>query len=207
MGFGKQARNDLKVSYYRARYYDPSGGRFMNEDPLEFGGGDDFYLYAQNDPIDLGDPFGLCPNECGPDGYRDATPQEGKRILQEALPLKGTPYKWGGKSPATGFDCSGFVCYVIQHSVNPNFQYSPTPSLPTNPGLRQLGPGEQPQPGDLMLFPNHTGIYDPSPPNPGQNLFSPRGDRNRSTPGVTWGKPSWWPGPPKFLRPRVPCVN
>jgi uncharacterized protein RhaS with RHS repeats len=45
-------------SYYRARYYDPSTGRFINEDPIRFEGGLDFYDYVQNNPPNLTDPSG-----------------------------------------------------------------------------------------------------------------------------------------------------
>jgi RHS repeat-associated protein len=45
--------------YYRARYYDPSKGRFLSEDPITFGGGIDFYRYVRNLPTSFGDPFGL----------------------------------------------------------------------------------------------------------------------------------------------------
>jgi RHS repeat-associated protein len=47
--------------YYRARYYSPTFGRFISEDPLEFwGGGPNFYAYVGGDPIGRNDPFGLC---------------------------------------------------------------------------------------------------------------------------------------------------
>ena len=45
--------------FYRARYYSPMLGRFVSEDPA--GEGQNFYSYADNDPIDLLDPFGLWP--------------------------------------------------------------------------------------------------------------------------------------------------
>ena len=45
--------------FYRNRYYSPLLGRFISEDPLGFGGGDDnLYAYVFNDPINLFDPFG-----------------------------------------------------------------------------------------------------------------------------------------------------
>ena len=47
------------TSYYRARYYDPTVGRFISEDPLGFNGdGANFYSYVENDPADLVDPAG-----------------------------------------------------------------------------------------------------------------------------------------------------
>jgi len=48
-----------QASYYRARYYDPQGGRFISEDPLGFEAGSDFYVYVMNDPTYGIDPSGL----------------------------------------------------------------------------------------------------------------------------------------------------
>ncbi len=48
--------------YYRARYYDPSTGRFISEDPLGFEAGINFYAYVDNNPINANDPTGMCPS-------------------------------------------------------------------------------------------------------------------------------------------------
>jgi len=49
------------LQYMRARYYDPSVGRFISEDPIGFGGGDvNLYVYVDNNPIMFVDPLGLC---------------------------------------------------------------------------------------------------------------------------------------------------
>ncbi len=37
-----------------------------------------------------------------------------KTVLQRAFSLLGTPYRWGGSSPESGFDCSGLVGYVFR---------------------------------------------------------------------------------------------
>jgi len=50
----------LDLSHYRARYYNPTTGRFLSQDPTEFAGGDaNFYNYVWNDPTVLIDPTGL----------------------------------------------------------------------------------------------------------------------------------------------------
>jgi len=46
-------------SYYRARCYDPGVGRFLSEDAIGFGGGQNFYNYVGNGPVDRTDPLGF----------------------------------------------------------------------------------------------------------------------------------------------------
>ena len=46
--------------YYRARYYDPTSGRFITEDPLGFRAGLNKYAYVSNSTVDFRDPRGLC---------------------------------------------------------------------------------------------------------------------------------------------------
>ena len=69
------------------------------------------------------------------------------RLLDLALALRGTPYLVGGDSPATGFDCSGFVRYVftdqgidVPRTVREQFAFG-----------RKVGDREI-QPGDLLFF-------------------------------------------------------
>jgi len=57
---GRKADRDTGLYYYRARYYDPSLGRFISEDPKGFDAGMDFYVYADNDPVNVNDPSGKC---------------------------------------------------------------------------------------------------------------------------------------------------
>jgi RHS repeat-associated protein len=46
--------------FYRARYYHPSLGRFISEDPIEYDGGDiNLYAYTSGDPVNFVDPAGL----------------------------------------------------------------------------------------------------------------------------------------------------
>ena len=52
--------------YRRNRYYDPSTGRFTQEDPIGIAGGLNTYGYAEGDPVNFSDPFGLCPDPTNP---------------------------------------------------------------------------------------------------------------------------------------------
>jgi RHS repeat-associated protein len=55
--------------YRRNRLYDPATGRFTQEDPIGLAGGMNLYGFANGDPVNFSDPFGLCPpedNDFGP---------------------------------------------------------------------------------------------------------------------------------------------
>lgn len=56
---GRQLDAATGLYYNRDRWYDPAIGRFISEDPLGFGGGDNnLYRYAANDPVNAADPTG-----------------------------------------------------------------------------------------------------------------------------------------------------
>jgi RHS repeat-associated protein len=58
---GREFDPETAIYFYRARYYDPSVGRFASEDPIGFYGGKNFYRYAKNNPVNLRDPRGKNP--------------------------------------------------------------------------------------------------------------------------------------------------
>ncbi len=51
--------NDTRTNFRRNRYYDPASGRFTQEDPIGLGGGLNLYGFADGDPVNFSDPFGL----------------------------------------------------------------------------------------------------------------------------------------------------
>ena len=79
-------------------------------------------------------------------------------LMTEATRYIGYPYVWGGSSPATSFDCSGYICWV--------YTQSGVHSLPrtTAQGIFNqcaVVPREEARPGDLIFF---TGTYAASTP-------------------------------------------
>ncbi len=66
---GREFDSESGLSYYRARYYDPSTGRFLQKDPIGFNGGDfTLYAYARGNATNRSDPFGLAPPPIMPTG-------------------------------------------------------------------------------------------------------------------------------------------
>ena len=60
-GYTGREPADTGLVYYRARFYDPSIGRFTQRDPIGFEGGLNLYAYVGNSPINLNDPSGENP--------------------------------------------------------------------------------------------------------------------------------------------------
>lgn len=70
---GREFDSETGLYYYRARYYDSSIGRFIQEDPLGLLAGDiNFYAYVANQPLDFTDPLGLKGGTVGgcPPGFK-----------------------------------------------------------------------------------------------------------------------------------------
>jgi len=67
----RESDSETGLYYYRARYFDPSAGRFVNEDPSGTSGGINLFEYVLNNPVNLYDPTGLRGTkpkrpDCGP---------------------------------------------------------------------------------------------------------------------------------------------
>jgi len=97
--------------------------------------------YYENPPADYEVPAALLGSD-----------EKFARLMEEADKYVGFPYVWGGSTPETSFDCSGFVSYVLTNSGLYN-----TGRLGAQ-GLYNIStPVSNPQPGDLVFF---TGTYD-----------------------------------------------
>jgi RHS repeat-associated protein len=58
---GRQFDPETGIYFYRARYHNPTFGRFISEDPIGFAGGINKHAYVGNSPTNWTDPFGLRP--------------------------------------------------------------------------------------------------------------------------------------------------
>ena len=84
-------------------------------------------------------------------------------IYKEAQKYVGTPYVWGGSTPETGFDCSGYVCWVYNQN---GYNVGRTTANGLWNKSQHISEAEA-KPGDLVFFKgtydtpgmSHTGIY------------------------------------------------
>ncbi|GAB3384327.1 C40 family peptidase [Azotobacter armeniacus] len=96
-----------------------------------------------------------------PDGGRPSPAAED--VLVRALGLVGTPYRWGGNTPDSGFDCSGLIGYVYREAAGIRLPRS------TRKMIAMGAPSVRPEAlhsGDLVFFAtdggrraSHAGIY------------------------------------------------
>ena len=91
------------------------------------------------------------------------TDSEFAAIYKEAQKYVGTPYVWGGSTPETGFDCSGYVCWVYNQN---GYNVGRTTANGLWNKCQHISEAEA-KPGDLVFFKgtydtpgmSHTGIY------------------------------------------------
>lgn len=121
------------------------------------------YLAATDkEPVQPAAQTATAPPNSGDSGQGAARSSSlGQQIVATAMQYLGYPYAWGGTTPA-GFDCSGFVYYVVNQVIGGGFprglEGQAVSGVYVDPGNLQ--------PGDLVFFQNtymwglsHAGIY------------------------------------------------
>ncbi len=92
---GREYDKETGLYYYRARYYNPQIGRFLQTDPLGYGPGMNLYRYCSNNPMLLLDPLGCDPTDNKPGIISLCAITEG--IFYNSWGMRITPnssYKW-----------------------------------------------------------------------------------------------------------------
>ncbi len=107
-------------------------------------------------------PAGAANIVVAPEAVNATTDSKAQSLLQRAVALLGTPYRWGGMNPESGFDCSGLVGYVFRSALGIELPRISRDMANTGQAVRQ---GEALAPGDLVFFSragkriDHVGIY------------------------------------------------
>ncbi len=98
----------------------------------------------------------------GKQGGAEVSPER-QQLIDFALTLRGTPYRYAGKTP-DGFDCSGFVSYALNYGANVILPAS-SKAIYTSVKVKKIEAADR-EPGDLLFFKttassdiSHVGIY------------------------------------------------
>ncbi len=101
---GREFDTETNLQFSRARYYDPSAGRFLSQDPIGFNGGVNAYAYVQNNSPTFADPLGL-KKTCAPLGDPLQITPWMRWANGPPIPIGG--WQYAGTGPAEGGAESG----------------------------------------------------------------------------------------------------
>ena len=165
-GFDTIARKNMDRK--QTGRYDAYNLTYGNRPEL-FGAGSPTYSGGTTGSIGTGGSGGTGGNSGG--GFQYDIPEEAlsdekfAKMIAEAEKYLGMPYVWGGSSPSTSFDCSGFVCWVINNCGN-GWNVGRTTANGLRGKCSYVSPADA-KPGDLIFFEktyntvgaSHVGIY------------------------------------------------
>lgn len=141
----------IENGWYKIEYDDLSG--YIHADYFE--------IRKQVRPKEQPSLASSQPTTTSPDTENQPVSDTRSEIVSFAKKYLGTKYKYGGRSPSVGFDCSGFVYYVFK-----NFGYTLNPGASNQMVKTQSINKSDLLPGDLVFFNSgsakkatHVGIY------------------------------------------------
>jgi RHS repeat-associated protein len=115
---------ELGLWYYKARFYSPTLGRFMQSDPVGYDGGLNIYAYVENDPINRVDPGGTNP-ACAPEcfnqdpGMSPLTQAKRDLVGADYWEASFANYRQGNYLKAAGYAFLGAIGLGMPESEGP----------------------------------------------------------------------------------------
>jgi len=188
-------RDKAQTLYRRNRVYDPSTGRFTQEDPIGLAGGLNLYGFASGDPVNFSDPFGLCHDkngkEIGDKNCREVTAAEGQKIYDAAVATG----QWTWTEDKTE-DTQTRICHrrgdCTDH-VEAGMEGGGAPALDPRPATYQfagssdyVGVTGTPQVGDVIVQGGHAGTFSGKYDGKGRPLGIQNGGSGTAV--IPWGK-------------------
>ena len=116
---GREYDSETGLYYYRARYYDPSTGRFLSQDPIGFDGGVNSYAYVDNSPSNATDPFGL-QAQPKPTPGPEPVPPQGPVLVPDPEPGPGPSIEPGPSSGAGSVVGAIVMMLLNPQTLNPS---------------------------------------------------------------------------------------
>lgn len=119
-------------------------------------------------------------------GNPSSSHDEAGDLLMNAMGLLGVAYRFGGNSPVSGLDCSGFMQYIFKKSMRINLPRTSAEMATVGRAVER----SQLQPGDLVFFRtagggriSHVGMYIGN----GRMVHAPRSGKNIEIVGISSG--------------------
>jgi RHS repeat-associated protein len=182
--FGSQIldrQEESGLQYMRNRYYNPTTGRFTQEDPIGLAGGLNLYGFAAGDPVNFSDPFGLCPPAWACDlavaaGMWATTHPKGAAAIEyfannfaDGMSVWSGGMCGGGEGCREGLIIGAATFFITRGEVSvPRRFQGPKPTHIVNeahiPGKPGFHPGKPPLPNDAKAVFKNAVPNDPQNP-------------------------------------------